>query len=597
MSTNFQPSTGTESFALHPGPHKDLAKLCSYLTDQFRKSRKSPETSTLVADLVEQSIEADSRDERVSAARKALKLDSACSIAHVVLAREGCLNEAEAEREYLHALPSLKEDVERHARFFPDFAGKNEIPEEIGEDDDPPPYIVHCEAYYLVATEFAQLLWKKHEHDRAIVILSEILEHEQNFCDPDQSYDVLHIADVLILAAAWLCELKRDEEAQRLLLTCSNELPDWHYFNALLRFRQHGDTSLSQGALRHAIECQDEVAHLLLAGSGHEVPFGFEEAFLDDDSLKGEIGLHSLKHCWRSTPGALQWLALRMRGWHLQRPALANFKPTTTDPARVKRWKDNIEGTIKFVKRDDPKNAKRLLKMALRDAEAIEESIYPYLGTVDMLLELRKEWGYQFEDLASSMKRKFAALKQYRFDSDEEKERVKGEFGCAFVALERHDEAALIFASQVEHFEAQMLEDESAVDLNVLSHAFNNYGVCAGWTRNFKEARKSLERSLDLEERYLGSNHPELALNLELLWRACHHEGNHAEEHKVQHRLQNLRGARTMELDWFTEPSSPWYVGKCPLAEAFDDAGSNCDENRYDIMVATIDERLSGRRR
>jgi tetratricopeptide (TPR) repeat protein len=113
--------------------------------------------------------------------------------------------------------------------------------------------------------------------------------------------------------ACLLLELGREDEAEALIEDPWAEgLTGPAYNRALLAFRREGDSSGARLALHQARRTNPFVPSALLPQSGFELP---RRAVLDeDDEVDALVYAETAERTWRSTPGALTWLAQRMEG-------------------------------------------------------------------------------------------------------------------------------------------------------------------------------------------------------------------------------------------------------------------------------------------
>jgi tetratricopeptide (TPR) repeat protein len=114
--------------------------------------------------------------------------------------------------------------------------------------------------------------------------------------------------------ACLLLELGREDEAEVLIEDPGAEgLTGPPYNRALLAFRREGDSAGARRALRIARRINPLVPSALLPQAGFELPERTaHDAHYEDDGVDALIYADTAERTWRSTPGALTWLAQRM---------------------------------------------------------------------------------------------------------------------------------------------------------------------------------------------------------------------------------------------------------------------------------------------
>jgi tetratricopeptide (TPR) repeat protein len=229
---------------------------------------------------------------RAALARKALKLSPDCADAYVLL--------AEAAPTPARALELYRKGVE---------AGQRALGQEAFENDDGHFWgLLETRPYMRARAGLAQSLWVCGQCDDALAHWRDMLR-----LNPNDNQGIRY------LLAARLLEQGRDRELAALL---KEHRDDGRAFmiwtKALFAFRTQGDSPKSGRALAQALESNPHVPAYLLGDKPipRELP---EYTGFGDDSEAVCLAAENLT-AWRTTAGALAWLAKRID----EKPALLN---------------------------------------------------------------------------------------------------------------------------------------------------------------------------------------------------------------------------------------------------------------------------------
>jgi tetratricopeptide (TPR) repeat protein len=220
-------------------------------------------------------------------ARKALDLSPDCADAYLLLAEL----EASTIRDQI-AL--FKQAVEAGRRAL----GKKFFRENVGyfwgELDSRP--------FMRAMAALAAILWEIGQADEAIDIWNEMLRLNPND-NQGVRYPLL----------SCLLELKRHEEAKNLLKIYEEDgSAEWAYGEALLSFREEGDTAVSRRKLAEAFERNPHVPLFLLGVK--KIPKRLPEYISIGDETEAASYAAANLPGWAKSEGALAWLAGRGRG-------------------------------------------------------------------------------------------------------------------------------------------------------------------------------------------------------------------------------------------------------------------------------------------
>jgi len=219
---------------------------------------------------------------RVEMARRALEISGDCADAYVMLAIETARNNNEALELYQKGI-AAGERALGSKRFEADaghFWG-----------------ILETRPYMRARKGLAERLYDMGRYDEAIPHFTELLRLNPN--DNQGNRDVL--------AACYLLA-SRNSEALELL----NKYPEgitanWNYTHALVRFRLHGICKEANEALQVAVANNPHVPKYLrgLKRMPRDKPGHYGIGSIEEAIVYMEL----YSRCWKSTPGALDWLA------------------------------------------------------------------------------------------------------------------------------------------------------------------------------------------------------------------------------------------------------------------------------------------------
>jgi tetratricopeptide (TPR) repeat protein len=219
---------------------------------------------------------------RVSMARQALEISADCADAYVMLAIETAPNNNEALELYKKGIASGERAL-----------GSKRFEEDAGHFGG----ILETRPYMRARKGLAECLYDMGRYDEAIPHFKEMLRLNPN--DNQGNRDVL---------AA--CYLAASENLQALELL--NKYPEgitanWNYTHALVQFRLHGISEEANKALQVAVANNPNVPEYLrgLKRMPREKPSHYGIGSIEEAVVYAELYCN----CWKSTPGALDWLA------------------------------------------------------------------------------------------------------------------------------------------------------------------------------------------------------------------------------------------------------------------------------------------------
>ncbi|CAN5448612.1 hypothetical protein BH11CYA1_BH11CYA1_37400 [soil metagenome] len=466
---------------LRIGPHDDLVESC--ISAEFEDEEGAPNLTDESLDAyVAVAILGESVEERVKAAHKALKeAKGACGVANLILAREGSADNKEALEYAKKAVEQLKAEC---------------------SDEEFEVYQVDAEAYTQAIADLAQLNWNLGSKTEAVEIVTSFL-HEYK-----EELPVEFKAIPRELAISFLLQMGEVKAAQAMLQDETENDEQWHYLNALIHFALTGDDLISRSALSRAL-----MKGTLIAGALTK----------DDENLHETIVAFGLdRHvedtapAWESIKGAKAWLSDFLDqplARHSRR--LEDIAKASNDLQRWKRWEDALESAQIYVEKDNEKEAKNALKSALREADRIEYSYFPFFETVSILLEFSGGEKKAMADLHSQI-----TARAKRFEADSA---LGGPLnamqlqacGTLFDFLQDYDASLALHKKASDLVSAQIAKNEINLTLVDDVDVRNELAGTLLEMERFEEALPLYLTNAEILERYLCPNHVELLEMLE----------------------------------------------------------------------------------
>jgi len=232
-------------------------------------------------DIIYEAWEEAGGQKRVELAQRALEISPDCADAYVLLAEDGAPSLAES-------LELYRKGVEAGERAL----GKEAFTEGAGHFWG----MIVTRPYMRARTGLAQSLWRTGQKEEAVCHYKGLLELNPN--------DNQGIRDLLMPC---LIEMGKDEEAERLYHEYDEVMASWGYSRALLDFRREGNSQTSRESVRAALKQHRHVPRYLLGKRKH--PRHLPEMYSNGDANEAVIYTAYNTDAWRSTPGALDWLA------------------------------------------------------------------------------------------------------------------------------------------------------------------------------------------------------------------------------------------------------------------------------------------------
>ncbi len=310
--------------------------------------------------------------QQVRLARQAVEISPDCADAYVLLA-ENATTADQAQKLYEQGVAAGERALGRQA--FAEYEGHFWG-------------VLETRPYMRARQGLAQCLWEAGRREEAAKHYQEMLR-----LNPNDNQGVRYSLATLLL------DMDRDEDLRRLLTQYENDAStEWGYTEALLAFREGGDTVQANKLLAQAVKANKHVPAYLLGHKQlpHDLP-PYISVGRDDEAASYAVGN---RRVWLNTPGAVSWLRKtlnvplpqapkpRRPSWPELRLALRRCPQergevwqVDTMPGPVADQSTSEEGSpwlVVVVGRD----SRQLLDMEVFDAEPKPGDVWDYLTDV-----------------------------------------------------------------------------------------------------------------------------------------------------------------------------------------------------------------------
>ncbi len=359
------------------GPHLDLAGSCSYLDDEFLNKPLNPHSAKQLlqlSNLVKKMLSASEKEERLATARDILNIERQCGLALVVLAREGAATEAEADSFYRRAIESLC--AEREARKRPTAESKTDIDfsftrEPVGS------FLVSADLVVAVTLEFARRLKLRGEMGEAIALLN-------------RATDLTSEANAAMIELfAWHMCADQVAEARVLLDRRVDFHEHWSFMHAFATYKELGACDVSRSTMHNATQNHQATAHAM---AGDDLTAVAKYLFTVWEPIPfSEITtfVEAMRPVLDAVPGLQQWLI----DCACNSPSFANITQAASTRPDIRpaqqttrnsygKLKDYLDYAHSHVRRNETKEAKKYIKLALRECEKLPIGTWEIYSTM-----------------------------------------------------------------------------------------------------------------------------------------------------------------------------------------------------------------------
>jgi tetratricopeptide (TPR) repeat protein len=263
-----------------------LQSMESLLSGIGVMARKKPSAVDEAQDVMYDAWEATTRKQRVALAKKAMGISADCADAYVLLAEE-------TARSLEEAIDLYRKGVEAGERAL----GKKLFKEEVGYFWG----LLETRPYMRARLGLAQCMWEAGNREAAIEHYWDMLRLNPN--------DNQGIRDLLMPC---LLELGRDKDAEKLFRQYKEDgMAIWMYSRTLLDFRKHGASPIADKSLKAAMNENKHVPAYLLGRK--KMPPHLPSYYGFGDENEAVLFAHGNETAWKATPGALEWLAAKVK--------------------------------------------------------------------------------------------------------------------------------------------------------------------------------------------------------------------------------------------------------------------------------------------
>lgn len=514
-NTSLLPNSATVSswpMRVKPGPHQDLLATCDFSSNEENNS---------IGTVLQTALSSTVAQERVAAARKAIELSNgACGLAWLVLAREG-VNSLESAMIYSQrAIDRIKQEL--HDSNFKD-------------------YRIYTYTYTVALADAAEITFKIGRKRDAVEMLKQQLAAGVE--------DTLWSDCQIILRdqiASLLIQMGEAKEAQTFLYAHPDNIESWYYLNALAHYVINGDCLISRSALANAFKAGVKTVQKLTADASILAA--------QSEHFEQNICIEKAVDAWQNDEAAQEWLKQIYKNPHslIGRESLA-VASANKDKKRWELWDSRETSAAYFMSNEMYKEAAKEFKAALREAERISYSYFPFHNTVTGLLALNQEADVRaipFEELrqkldsrvekfgnnsdnasSATSKNDLAALNFHSFAT------IYRELGDFEAALSNQVKA-LEIAETLEH--ENQLDRASALTLFEIGEINKAQAEILFEQNRYQDALNYCKIALAKQEQFLGATHYDLLDSLELAHECCQQLGELAGKAAMASRIKAI---------------------------------------------------------
>lgn len=514
-NTSLLPNSATVSswpMRVKPGPHQDLLATCDFSSNEENNS---------IGTVLQTALSSTVAQERVAAARKAIELSNgACGLAWLVLAREG-VNSLESAMIYSQrAIDRIKQEL--HDSNFKD-------------------YRIYTYTYTVALADAAEITFKIGRKRDAVEMLKQQLAAGVE--------DTLWSDCQIILRdqiASLLIQMGEAKEAQTFLYAHPDNIESWYYLNALAHYVINGDCLISRSALANAFKAGVKTVQKLTADASILAA--------QSEHFEQNICIEKAVDAWQNDEAAQEWLKQIYKNPHslIGRESLA-VASANKDKKRWELWDSRETSAAYFMSNEMYKEAAKEFKAALREAERISYSYFPFHNTVTGLLALNQEADVSAIPLEELRQKLDLRVEKFGNDSDN-----------ASSATSKNDLAALNFHSfatiyrELGDFEAALSNQVKALEIAETLEHENQLDRASALTlfeigeinkaqaeilfeqNRYQDALNYCKIALAKQEQFLGATHYDLLDSLELAHECCQQLGELAGKAAMASRIKAI---------------------------------------------------------
>jgi tetratricopeptide (TPR) repeat protein len=368
----------------------------------------------------------------------------------------------------------------------------------------------------------SKTLWNQNKRDEAIKLLEGI--------DLDNLHVGQNLIDIISYSlVTYLIIQNQDERAREILDRDPVPTFEWFYLNALLRFRQHGDSFISRGAFAAALVEDELVPHFL---TNTEYDTAVDESDLDDIEPWSEIYANLTRESWLETPDAIDWLK-RMSE---EKPRVGDSE--SIDKARARRIDDEVQLASAHLSREDYKNAKRSFNSALREANRLNDGGVKFTLIMVVFIQLLEENEDSIAPAIEMLKQRAAWLDGQASKAGPEALMRSYLDIAKLLELNSRDSGLSESCAQKAYdlFKGIRSTSDSFLEDTILTLL----GSAALIKGDVKALESIMRSSIENSEQMFGPKHLHLVDQLQFLRYALHEQGRHEEEIETANRVYSI---------------------------------------------------------
>ena len=501
------------------GPHLDLLATCDFSGNEGDQS---------IGTLLRTALSSTIAPERVAAARKIIELSNgACGLAWLVLAREG-VNSLESAMIYSQrAIDRIKQEL---------------------HDSDFKDYCINTYTYTVALADAAEITFKIGRKRDAVEMLKQQLAAGVE--DALWSDCQIVLRDQI---ASLLIQMGEAKEAQTFLYAHPDNIESWYYLNALAHFALSGDCLISRSALANAFKIDVKTVQKLTADASILAT--------PSEHFEQNICIEKAVDAWQNDEAALEWLKqiYEKPNSVLGRESLAVAR-ANKDKKRWELWDSRETSAAYFMSNEMYKEAAKEFKAALREAERINYSYFPFHNTITGLLALNQEADVRaipLEELRRKLDSRVEKFVETRENLDHSTTKTMSKsdlaalnfhsFATIYRELGDFEEAlnnqlkALEIAEALEH--ENQLNSASALTLFEIGEINKAQAAILFEQHRYQDALYYCQNALAKQEQFLGSTHYDLLDSLELAHECCQRLGDLAGKAAMASKIKAIKPA------------------------------------------------------
>jgi len=367
----------------------------------------------------------------------------------------------------------------------------------------------------------AKLLWSLQQREEAIRVLED--------ADVDNLLVGQHIIDeIRFLLVTYLIIQNNDERARAILDGEAVSTFEWYYSNALLRFRQLGNTFISRGALLRALGEDEMIAYLL-----SDTEYDGDQDDLDELDRWTRKYIDLTRECWNETPDAISWLSKTLTA-----DVPSAGCSTDVDQVLAGSIDDEFEVAMAHMAKEDFDSAKQSFKSALLNANKLNDGGSMFLFIVEMFTALLDDMDESQAPVIELLNERVTWLDAQAASA--EPEALMNSY--LNIAKAFHDDVEDMRGAEICAQKAYVIFNNiiSDSDSQTGDNILTILGAIAAQKDDFVSLESHMRSAISLGEQTHGPTHLSIIDQLQFLRYALHRQGKHEEEVEIAKRAYSI---------------------------------------------------------